>query len=59
MKYLVRFAQMHESFRQAEIDSLAELNGLQLEWIYYSDEVGRSRFAREQCSITSPHVDAM
>jgi tRNA G10 N-methylase Trm11 len=42
MQYLVRFAQMHESFRQAETDSLAELNGLQLEWISYSDEVGVS-----------------
>jgi tRNA G10 N-methylase Trm11 len=39
MKYLVRFAQMHESFRQAETDSLAELNGVQLEWVSYSDEV--------------------
>jgi hypothetical protein len=39
MKYLVRFAQVHESFRQAETDSLAELAGVQLEWIFYSDAV--------------------
>ena len=43
MKYLVRFAQVHESFRQAETDSLAELAGVQLEWVFYSDEVCVSR----------------
>ncbi|KAF7191263.1 tRNA (guanine(10)-N2)-methyltransferase [Pseudocercospora fuligena] len=37
MEYLIRFIQTHESFRRAEIDALAELNGLNIEWLIYSD----------------------
>lgn len=39
MDYLIRFIQMHESFRQLEIEALAELHQLQFEWLFYSDEV--------------------
>ncbi|RAL17237.1 putative histone deacetylase SIR2 [Aspergillus homomorphus CBS 101889] len=35
MEYLIRFAQVHESFRQPEIQALADLAGIDLEFIYY------------------------
>ncbi|KAA8648606.1 tRNA (guanine-N2-)-methyltransferase [Aspergillus tanneri] len=35
MEYLVRFAQVHESFRRPEIESLASLTGIPLEIIFY------------------------
>ncbi|KAF2486768.1 hypothetical protein BDY17DRAFT_315422 [Neohortaea acidophila] len=38
MDYLIRFIQMHESFRQLEIEALAELHQLQFEWLFYSNE---------------------
>lgn len=40
MEYLIRFIQMHETFRKPETDSLADLNGFKLEWLSYSDDVG-------------------
>lgn len=40
MEYLIRFIQMHETFRKPETDSLADLNGFKLEWLLYSDDVG-------------------
>lgn len=36
---LVYFAQIHETFRKAELDSLAELHGINVEWEDYSDNV--------------------
>ena len=39
MEYLIRFIQMHETFRKPETDALAELNGLDVEWIFYSESV--------------------
>jgi tRNA (guanine10-N2)-methyltransferase len=39
MEYLIRFIQIHESFRQPETDALAELLGLNLQWITYSETV--------------------
>ncbi|EMD01053.1 hypothetical protein BAUCODRAFT_61919 [Baudoinia panamericana UAMH 10762] len=36
MDYLIRFVQMHESFRQAETDAIADLEGLQMQWLHYS-----------------------
>ncbi|RAK74166.1 SIR2-domain-containing protein, partial [Aspergillus fijiensis CBS 313.89] len=35
MEYLIRFAQVHESFRQPEIQALADLAGIDLEFVYY------------------------
>ncbi|PWY80618.1 RNA methylase family protein [Aspergillus heteromorphus CBS 117.55] len=35
MEYLIRFAQVHESFRQPEIQALADLAGVDLEFLYY------------------------
>ena len=39
MEYLIRFIQMHESFRKPETDALAELAGLNLGWVFYSENV--------------------
>ena len=41
MDYLIRFIQLHETFRKPEIDALAELKGVQLHWISYSENVRR------------------
>lgn len=40
MDYLVRFVQWHETFRRPEAESLAELQGLAIEWVSYSHNVG-------------------
>lgn len=40
MDYLIRFIQMHETFRKPEMDALAELGGIDIEWKLYSDDVG-------------------
>jgi hypothetical protein len=39
MEYLIRLAQMHETFRRPELESLAELHNVDLEILEYSDEV--------------------
>lgn len=39
MNFLIKFAQTHESFRLAEIHALAELEGVDLTIVDYSDEV--------------------
>lgn len=44
MQYLIRFIQTHESFRKPETDALAELAGLDIDWIFYSEDVGLSEF---------------
>ena len=36
MEYMVRFAQSHETFRLAEIEALAVLEGIKLEVLSYS-----------------------
>jgi tRNA (guanine10-N2)-methyltransferase len=40
MEYLIRFAQVHESFRRPEIQALAALAGIDLEIISYNEFVG-------------------
>lgn len=40
MEYLIRFRQMHETFRQPEIEALAEMNNFTIEWLSYTDDVG-------------------
>lgn len=39
MAYLLRFTQLHETFRQPETEALADLLGFKIEWTYYSDDV--------------------
>jgi tRNA G10 N-methylase Trm11 len=40
--YLIRLAQAHESFRKVELLALAELAGVELEFIKYEENVGNS-----------------
>ncbi|KAK5116010.1 hypothetical protein LTR62_000466 [Meristemomyces frigidus] len=35
-QYLIRLVQMHETFRKPELDALANLAGVQIEWLSYS-----------------------
>jgi len=39
MKYLIRFTQLHESFRLAEIQALATLANVDLKVLHYDAEV--------------------
>lgn len=39
MDYLIRFIQVHESFRKAETEALAELFEIEIEWVLYSENV--------------------
>lgn len=39
MEYLIRFIQVHETFRIPEIEALAELEGISLEIVSYSLDV--------------------
>jgi tRNA (guanine10-N2)-methyltransferase len=45
MDYLVKFAQVHEDFRLAELKAIAEAEGIELIVIEYSDEVRISSVA--------------
>lgn len=40
MDFLIRFSQVHESFRKPEIEALAHLFNVDFEWLYYSEYVG-------------------
>ncbi len=42
MEYMIRFTQVHETFRLAEIKALAVLEGIDLEIVSYSPSVSRS-----------------
>lgn len=37
--FLVRFAQAHETFRQPELEALAELHHIRLSWLHYEQDV--------------------
>lgn len=39
MEYLIRFKHILNTFRQAETNALADLLGVTIEWLSYSDEV--------------------
>lgn len=39
MDYLVRFVQLHESFREAELEALAELHGIKADIVDYNQYV--------------------
>lgn len=39
MDYLIRFIQMYETFRKPEMEALAELFHLDIEWVFYSEDV--------------------
>lgn len=40
MDYLIRFVQMHETFRRPEIEALAELASINIEFLSYFTDVG-------------------
>jgi tRNA (guanine10-N2)-methyltransferase len=43
MEYLIRFAQVHETFRRPEIEALATLAGIDVEFVSYDKYVGANR----------------
>ena len=45
MEYLIRLAQMHETFRRPELEALVVLHNVDLEILEYSDEVRRANFS--------------
>jgi tRNA G10 N-methylase Trm11 len=57
--YLVRLAQAHESFRKVELQALADLAGVDLEFVKYEEDVGdfllSSLFVSHACYHTSPY----
>lgn len=40
--YLVRFAQAHESFRKVELQALADIAGIPIQFIKYDEDVSRN-----------------
>lgn len=51
MDYLVRFAQLHETFRQPELQACATLAGVDLEIITYSEFVRTLFFSTSDAAI--------
>lgn len=53
MDYLIRFVQVHESFRKPEIEALAILANVDVEFLFYDEKVGSQislvYFRRESC----------
>lgn len=47
MKYLIRFLQVHETFRKPEVEALATLANVRVEFEEYSESV-RCRSARDK-----------
>ena len=39
MEYFIRFAQYHETFRKPEIEALALLNNVKVEFVHYTENV--------------------
>lgn len=39
MEYLIRLIQIHETFRKPELEALAEVANIQLEFVFYSADV--------------------
>jgi tRNA (guanine10-N2)-methyltransferase len=39
MEYLIRFAQVHETFRRAEIEAIATVAGIDIEFLSYDKYV--------------------
>lgn len=56
MDYLIRYRQMHETFRQPETVALAELNGFTIDWISYSNDVGKHPTGRRRAAVHPQHV---
>jgi len=54
MEYLIRFVQLHETFRKPETDALADLAGLKIQWISYSDEVRHPSETKDEMRVEAP-----
>lgn len=39
MEYLIRLAQVHETFRKPELEALATLHGIDVQFVYYDEQV--------------------
>lgn len=51
MEYLIRFIQVHETFRKPEVEALATLANIRLEFKEYSESV-RCRSDRDNWSVS-------
>ena len=45
-QYLVRLAQAHESFRKVELQALADIAGVPLQFVKYEEDVSSSSFTQ-------------
>lgn len=59
MDYLVRFVQLHESFRKAELEALADLYGINMEFLHYDQYVRYYMFACLLLFPTLPSYEAL
>lgn len=41
MRYLIRLAQVHETFRRPELEALAALMAVEVTFLFYDDSVSR------------------
>lgn len=41
MEYLIRLIQIHETFRRPELEALAEIANIKLEFVFYSADVSK------------------
>jgi tRNA G10 N-methylase Trm11 len=56
MEYLIRFTQVHETFRLAEIEALAVLENIKLEIVSYSPTVSMlPKFVHFMLTVSSRH----
>jgi tRNA G10 N-methylase Trm11 len=56
MEYLLRFIQVHETFRLPEIEALSELEGVPFEVVEYSLDVHTPSSANEKTPLTPTPV---
>jgi tRNA G10 N-methylase Trm11 len=54
--YLVRLAQAHESFRKVELQALADLAGITLEFLKYDEDVGNSKSSMQSLFFSKVHT---
>lgn len=55
MEYLIRFAQVHETFRRAEIEAIATVAGIDIEFLSYDKYVWRLSWLTEPGDICFIH----
>ena len=51
MDFLIRFVQIHETFRKPEIEALAVLANVNLEFLFYTESV--------RLDVLSPHLTSL